>query len=286
MKILALKIFRILWKGILFFLIWGILLLPVILFFQNYAYGFQFNYPLLSLLIMEIITLAFVLLSAFIMMKFIERQSFVLLGFHTKNIFKDIIAGFGFGSFWLIFSLIFLFFTGSLIFHPVGSPELLLLLFSFCITVINVLTQQILTRTYLFYLIKNESGVIAALLITSFLFAIMHIRFINGSFLALLNLFIAGLIFGVAYIKSGNIWLSSSIHLSWNWLLGPVAGLSVSGQNIGISHSLFFLSGSPILSGGDFGLEGSIIVTLTGLLILAILLFYPKENTSTPVSNS
>lgn len=54
---------------------------------------------------------------------------------------------------------------------------------------------------------------------------------IKNSWLAAVNVFGAGILFGIAYAVSGNLWFPISIHFSWNFALGPLLGLSISGQN-------------------------------------------------------
>ena len=57
-------------------------------------------------------------------------------------------------------------------------------------------------------------------------------------------------------------------HLTWNYLQGPIFGFEVSGNKI---NSLFEQkpNGHELLTGGNFGFEGSIILTL--FLIMSIL---------------
>ena len=76
-------------------------------------------------------------------------------------------------------------------------------------------------------------------------------------------------------MKDKNLWSVCGWHTSWNWTLGNVYGLSVSGT--GEKVTLFDLNtyGNTFISGGGFGPEGSIITTvvlLTGILLLSLII--------------
>ena len=63
------------------------------------------------------------------------------------------------------------------------------------------------------------------------------------------------------------------MHLTWNYFQGPVFGFEVSGLNtIGIFNQN--LSGHDIITGGEFGFEGSIIATI---LIIGIIYFLDRK---------
>jgi hypothetical protein len=57
-------------------------------------------------------------------------------------------------------------------------------------------------------------------------------------------------------------------HFFWNFFEGSVYGVAVSGVSV---PSVFFseISGPEIISGGAFGAEGSIAVTLLGIALVA-----------------
>ena len=70
-----------------------------------------------------------------------------------------------------------------------------------------------------------------------------------------------------------NIWIVGALHGAWNIILGVFMGGYVSG--IKISNTIFnltFNSENILLTGGSFGIEGSIISTIY-LIIIGILLY-------------
>jgi hypothetical protein len=110
-----------------------------------------------------------------------------------------------------------------------------------------------------------------ALAISALLFAAFHFTNPGIHTLAFFNLFLAGLLLGVNYIYTRNLWFSFLFHLSWNFFQGPLLGFKVSGLTLP-SILIAEPKGDLFVTGGDFGLEGSILntaVSLTAFLVLA-----------------
>lgn len=110
-----------------------------------------------------------------------------------------------------------------------------------------------------------------ALGVSAILFAAFHATNPGIHTLAFINLFLAGLLLGINYIYTRNLWFSFLFHLSWNFFQGPLLGFRVSGLSLP-SVLQAEAKGDLFITGGDFGLEGSILntaVSLTALLILA-----------------
>jgi hypothetical protein len=108
-------------------------------------------------------------------------------------------------------------------------------------------------------------------IITSIVFSLMHSGNDGASIWSTLNIFLVAILLSLFVMKDGSIWGACGWHSAWNWTLGNVFGLSVSGT--AEKASLFNLNivGNKLLSGGEFGVEGSIILTF--ILICIIFLF-------------
>jgi uncharacterized protein len=88
---------------------------------------------------------------------------------------------------------------------------------------------------------------------------------------ATLNIGLAAILLGLAWIRTGSLALPIGIHLGWNWTQGSLLGFGVSGNEApGFLRVIFH--GRPLwLTGGDFGLEASLPCALLCLaLILAL----------------
>lgn len=115
----------------------------------------------------------------------------------------------------------------------------------------------------------------AALVLSSAVFSALHLA--NPGFTALpfINLLLAGILLGSAYIYTRNLWFAIALHWFWNWLQGPVLGFEVSGNAFGESLlTLDTSAGSALLNGGPFGFEGSLICTVLMLAAIWLIIRY------------
>ena len=87
----------------------------------------------------------------------------------------------------------------------------------------------------------------------------------------MVNLIIFGVVFSLFALFTEDLWLVCGMHFSWNYTLGCIIGNNVSGIYLP-SIFTFKLNGDDILTGGAFGIEGSILTTLTGVIISAVIL--------------
>lgn len=85
---------------------------------------------------------------------------------------------------------------------------------------------------------------------------------------ATLNIFLAGLLFGVVWMRTGSLAGPMGLHLGWNWMQGSFLGFGVSGgESQGLLRPIF--TERPLwLSGGSFGLEAGLPCTVLCLLLI------------------
>jgi membrane protease YdiL (CAAX protease family) len=125
--------------------------------------------------------------------------------------------------------------------------------------------EELVFRGYLLNNLMQSVNKWLALLITALLFAVVHISNPDVTILPVLNVFVAGLLLGINYIYTKNLWFSIFFHFIWNVFQGPVLGYEVSGFDMPFILEQN-LEGPALLTGGEFGFEGSIICLL--LIIL------------------
>lgn len=127
-------------------------------------------------------------------------------------------------------------------------------------------SEELVFRGYvLANLMETFSNKWVALLVSSVLFAGFHFTAPGIHALAFLNLFLAGCLLGVNYLYTRNLWFSFFFHLSWNFFEGPILGFKVSGLTFP-SLLVTETKGDLLITGGDFGLEGSILTTVTAFI--------------------
>jgi membrane protease YdiL (CAAX protease family) len=119
--------------------------------------------------------------------------------------------------------------------------------------------EEFVFRGVLFRWIEEFGGSWAALLVTSGLFGLVHIGNDNATWFSSLTIaLVAGTLLGGAYMLTRSLWLPIGIHFGWNVTQGLVWDVPVSGNDVdGLVDAR--LVGDPLISGGAFGLEASVI---------------------------
>ncbi len=212
------------------------------------------------------------LVSVSIFRRWVDRKSLASLGLEPGGHTSESIAGLFMGPALLGISALCLLFTGhakwtDMIFdaQSLTISVGLLILISF--------GEELVFRGYILNnLLDTFKNKWIALVISALLFASFHITNPGMNSLAFANLFLAGLLLGINYIHTRNLWFSFLFHFSWNFFQGPILGFNVSGLHL---PSLLQLetSGDALITGSDFGLEGSMLntaVSLTAVLLLAL----------------
>jgi len=122
--------------------------------------------------------------------------------------------------------------------------------------------EELFFRGILFRWIEEFGGSWAALVVTSALFGLAHILNPNATWFSSLSIAIeAGVLLGGAYMMTRSLWFPIGLHAAWNFTQGEVFDVPVSGlDQQGLVQAK--LSGPELLSGGQFGLEASILALL------------------------
>ena len=115
-----------------------------------------------------------------------------------------------------------------------------------------------------------------ALIISSVLFALIHGMNPNMDAFSAMSLFLAGILLGISYIYTKNLWFPVALHLSWN-LFQTLFGFNVSGQDF-YSIIEFKVEENNLLNGGAFGMEGSILSIIANVLIIVGVIIYYTKN--------
>ena len=80
-----------------------------------------------------------------------------------------------------------------------------------------------------------------------------------------------------AYKFRNNLWIPIGIHWAWNFTLGPIFGVGVSGISEDAYAIIPEISGPYILTGGNNGFEGSIVTALIGVTVGIVLYIYKRK---------
>jgi hypothetical protein len=106
---------------------------------------------------------------------------------------------------------------------------------------------------------------------------VAHLRNPDANWVSTTNTALAGIWFGLAYLKTRDLWFPFGIHLMWNWAQGAVFGIEVSGlKNIATATLLKEIDRGPAwLTGENYGIEGGIACTIAIIIAIAAIHFLP-----------
>lgn len=215
-------------------------------------------------------------LALWIATRFIDRKPLMSIGLSWENKAKEMLIGLGFafafiaGLFLVLMAVGAIKFTGYEGLKPgVFIVSMMLFLAAF--------DEEIIFRGYILNSMMDSSkNRWIALGGSSLLFALMHAANpgVWSNWVPMTELFAAGFILGISYTFTKNLWFPTFFHFGWNFFQG-LLGFEISGINVDswkmISHKN---TGDvpDIVSGGVFGIEGSVI-TLTCTIICTYLIF-------------
>jgi len=121
--------------------------------------------------------------------------------------------------------------------------------------------EELLFRAVLFRIIEERWGTLTSLLANVMLFALAHLPNEHITALAVLNTGVAGLALCAAWLLTRSLWLPVGVHFAWNYLFDGVLGVPVSGH-ASRGWLQVQMSGPEWLSGGAYGVEGSLATLL------------------------
>ena len=143
---------------------------------------------------------------------------------------------------------------------------------------IVAVSEEVLFRGILFRMIDERYHALQAFIISSLTFGTVHLVTVDFWTAMAISLE-AGFMLAAAYKFRNSLWIPIGIHWAWNFTLGPVFGVGVSGISEDACVLIPEIIGPYILTGGDNGFEGSIVTLVIGVLI-GILLYLKRTNKS------
>ena len=263
-------------------LIGSLATVPLYLALLNVPLFFN-NQNLLSLLI-TLFSFAFISLLIFFRVKVIEKRSLSSIGFNKNNWLKKYSLGFLIGLVMMSIIVLILLLFGYITveknpIQPVGVSAIssvLVILFGW---IIQGATEEIVTRGWLLNVLSTKYNIGVGLLISSTLFGLMHLTNPNVNYIAVINIILVGLFYGLYVIKTNDLWAVCGMHSAWNFAQGNIFGFEVSGLDVSVGSLIDLnLVGNNVITGGAFGPEAGIIATFILLVSIGILLFINVMN--------
>ncbi|UCD95315.1 MAG: CPBP family intramembrane metalloprotease [Candidatus Zixiibacteriota bacterium] len=267
---------RAIWRMALYLLISVITLVPVMAIFKLLVTIFPFESKetgvtsTINLLFVLALNIGF-LVGAWITLKRVDRRPAALLGLNFWWVsLKEFLIGFAVGLANFGAVLIILVLAGYVSLEPAGISvsEVGLILRSIAVIFVFAAFEELINRGYLFQAFCEGAGVWIAAVTVSVIFSLVHIVNPAFSLIGAIFLFVHGLLYAFAYLKTRSLWTPIGLHMAWNLAQGQFAGMNVSGSDVGASLFNSTVSGPTSLTGGEFGIEGSLITVIISAVIL------------------
>ncbi len=212
------------------------------------------------------------LLAGLLVLRFFDRRPPALLGLgFGRGWLRELAVGLAGGLLATGLLVLILAATGSVslslspdLSTSFGALPLFLVLFTLAAAV-----EELLFRGYFLQSLAEGSRRWIAGLLFCIVFTWGHADNPDVTIIGITNIFLAGVILVILYFQTRRLWLPIGFHVSWNLAQSWVWGFDVSG--IKIQDQLFVMNptGAEYLTGGEFGLEGSVlsVVLFIGLVV-------------------
>lgn len=257
------------WWVLIFLIVLASMLVPVILLAQKNSMDVSIG------------TQAIIILLASAACQLLRRQALTgLLGKFNAAWFKEFATGCLMGAALMLVPALLLETFGWVNLEWI-SVDLSILASSLFLFAGVAVAEELLFRGFVFQRLISALGVWPAQLLISAFFLLTHWNNpgMTGSVkvMASLNIFLASILFGLAFIRTRNLAMPLGLHWMANWMQGGVLGFGVSGtETAGLWTPLF--GDAPVwLTGGQFGLEASFV----GLILLVLMIFALYKMNST-----
>ncbi len=209
-------------------------------------------------------------------MLFLFREPLANFGWSTSGMSRAISLGAGMGvsAFLATITLIALLSRTTISMSAAPTSTLLIhFVLSLLVWTVGALLEEALYRGYLLVQLSRAWSFWPAALLSSCVFAVVHLDRTANPIVSFVTIALLGLIFCYSVRVFGSIWFAIAFHASWNFFQSFVFGVNNSGSPPPAFLSSWAFQGPAWITGGQVGPEGSlvaIVVVAVTLLVFAL----------------
>ncbi|MEU8114641.1 CPBP family intramembrane glutamic endopeptidase [Micromonospora sp. NPDC048947] len=135
-------------------------------------------------------------------------------------------------------------------------------------------TEELLFRGVLFRVVEERTGTWLALVLTGGVFGLMHLFNADASMWGAICIVVeAGFMLAACYAATRNLWVPIGLHFGWNFAAGGIFSVVVSGTGQSEGLLATTMSGPTMVTGGDFGPEGSLYTVAAGVVLTLVFMW-------------
>ena len=194
----------------------------------------------------------------------------VITELSTNGLWKKLFTGIFIGSGLQVLTILVIYFFGS--FHVIAVNPFSAMIIPFTVAFTVAILEEILLRGIVFRIAEEKWGSTIALITSGLIFAGLHLVNPHVTLISILCITAVGVLLGAAYMYYRSLWVPIAIHFAWNFTQNGIFGAITSGNEKTSSLFTTQITGPEILTGGQFGPEGSIQAVLFCLIAAVIIL--------------
>jgi len=140
---------------------------------------------------------------------------------------------------------------------------------------VSAFAQELIFRGALYRITEEWLGSWWALAVSPLLFGLIHLTNAGATIFSAIAIALqAGVLLGAAYALTGRLWMAIGLHAMWDFANDGIFGVGVAGQSGESIKGLLqaSLSGPKIFTGGELGVEASVVSLLIVLTTAVIML--------------
>ena len=226
------------------------------------------------------VVLISVLTAAYVLAYAQSKQGWSTLGFTSTGFNLGLRTGLSVGGGIILLCFLILFVGGwvkitNVSFIPIAFAGWCLFF------LIQPLAEEVIMRSFLQNQLHRYFGAWPGVIVSALVFGLLHVGNNAFTWIAGLEIVLGGLLMGQLYLYVQNIWAPFAMHAIWNFLQSTVLGFAVSGMDTYRVLELEIV-GPEWLTGGDFGIEGSLLSVF--FILAAIIYFWPSVQNEAPWS--
>jgi hypothetical protein len=194
----------------------------------------------------------------FVALRFVDQRSWSFVWLDRSAARPALLArGFLLGGLAIGIPILLLIALGWLSLQPNGHAPLLTAGLRVSMFLLPAaLYEELLTRGYIFAVLRESVGWAGALVTTSVGFGLLHLQNAGANVQSIALVILAGFFLGAVLVATQSIYAAWMAHFAWNWTMAVVFHAAVSGFPLESPDYRYVDAGPDWATGGNWGPEG------------------------------